>query len=79
MSRLSADESSRRILAAERGLANKKDIKLVNNKIFILNGKDTNLANDVGIKGWGQVDCLTNYGGYYKYSVANFKELHLAK
>lgn len=81
MSKLSPEQSMKKVIAAEKMLGNKRDVKLVNNKVFILNGKDTKvpLANDMGIKAWGHLDCLVNFGGYRKYFVSDFKNLHLAR
>lgn len=81
MAKLTPEKSQLRIARAERALGNKRDVKLVNNKVFILNGNDPKNPQsfDMGIKAWGHVDALVNFGGYYKYSVANFKNLHLAR
>jgi len=81
MARLNAEDSSAKILQAEKSLGNKRDVKLVNRKIFILNGEDAKnpLSNDMGIASWGKVDALVNFGGYKKYSVNNFKDLHIAR
>ena len=81
MPKFNKEESLLRIGQAERALGKKRDVKLVNNRIFVLNGKDPKQpkAHDLGIKSWGHIDCLTNFGGYYSFFVNNFKDIHLAR
>lgn len=78
MAKLNKEDSFEKILMAEKSLGNRRDVKLYNNRVYILNGKDKKAPrqNDLGIKAWGMVDALINFGGYNKIVVDNFKDIH---